>query len=760
MRVLLVVHGVPPEATGGTEVYTAALARALWSRGLDITVLAREARQDLAEYRVHRDDSAGFPVVRVNHTFRDASSFEHTYRNAAIDAVAGALLDEERPDVVHVQHFTCLSTGIAAECTARGIPFVLTLNDYWLMCHRGQLLDRGLARCEGPEPERCAACAGLSASGQSPLHRLARGLRALERRAPTALAAAQRRLVSSAAARVVPPDAAIATARRLAHVKDVCDRAARIIAPSQTLAERFERFGVGASRLTIQRQGISVRPHPRRGRAPGEPLRLGFIGSLMASKAPHVLLEAAAGLAPGRVTLTIAGGGAPYHGDHAYENVVRPLLKGHGIEWLGPIAHNKVPSVLASLDALVLPSVWIENSPFVIKEAFAAGVPVLASHLGGMAELVQDGRNGLLFSPGDAADLRRVILRLLEEPSLLPTLRSGIPHVRTIDEDAAWTQEVYDAVVRERPARPAGGARPVVAAVILNYDTASDTLLAVRSLLASRRPVDRVWVVDNGPGDACACALAPVRHAIGYVRSPGNVGFSAGCNVGIRAAMDEGAGLILLMNSDAVLAPDALERLERALAAASAAGIASPLIASRAEPTVAASAGIAYSAASGRMTHAGFGGRVADLCEGPAREADAVSGCVMLVRREVFDRAGFFDERYFYSFEDIEFCLRARRSGFTSLVVPPAIAYHEGHLSIGAASPARLYYAARNHLLLAQSARPLTGARALVRAAGIVALNLAYAFRAPGMRRRAALQAVFQGVADYLRDRYGPGPLR
>jgi GT2 family glycosyltransferase len=126
----------------------------------------------------------------------------------------------------------------------------------------------------------------------------------------------------------------------------------------------------------------------------------------------------------------------------------------------------------------------------------------------------------------------------------------------------------------------------------------------------------------------------------------------------------------------------------------------------------------------------------------------------------VFDRAGFFDERYFYSFEDIEFCLRARRSGFTSLVVPPAIAYHEGHLSIGAASPARLYYAARNHLLLAQSARPLTGARALVRAAGIVALNLAYAFRAPGMRRAAALRAVVQGAADYARGRFGPGSLR
>jgi GT2 family glycosyltransferase len=400
--------------------------------------------------------------------------------------------------------------------------------------------------------------------------------------------------------------------------------------------------------------------------------------------------------------------------------------------------------------------VWIENSPFVIKEAFAAGLPTVASNLGGMAELVQDGRSGLLFTPGDAADLRRVLRRLLDEPSLLPALRSGLPHVKTIDEDAAWTQEVYEEVVRERPASPSIRARTAIAAVILNYDTPSDTLLAVRSLLASRRALDEIRVVDNGPDDACARALAPVLNAIRYIRSAGNVGFSAGCNAGIRAALDEGAGMVLLVNSDAVVAPDAVERLERALAAAPEAGIAAPLIVSRAEPGIVASAGIAYSMSSGRMKHGGFGDSAEDACEEPARNVDAVSGCVMLIRREVFDRAGVFDERYFYSFEDIELCLRARRHGFKSLLVPPAIAYHEGHRSIGAASVSRLYYAARNHLLLAQSVRPLTGVRALVRAAGIVALNLAYALRAPGMKRASAMLAVIRGTLDHLRGRYGP----
>ena len=529
--------------------------------------------------------------------------------------------------------------------------------------------------------------------------------------------------------------------------------------------------------MTLQQQGIDAQHLPPAPRTKPELLRLGFVGSLMASKAPHVVLEAVAGLPPDRVSLTVAGEIAPYHGDDSYADVVRPLLQQPGVEWLGHVPHENVPAVLSSLDALVVPSIWIENSPFVIKEAFAAGVPVIASRLGGMAELVEDGRNGLLFNAGDPDDLRRVIGRLLDDPSLLPALRAGIPHVKTMDEDAAWTQALYEDVVRETRARTAiesgfvtrSSARvqpphagcetgPVIAAVILNYNTPSDTLLAVRSLQASRRPIEHLIVVDNGPDETCQQVLAPLKDDVRYIRSPGNVGFSAGCNIGIRAALDAGADMVLLVNSDAVLAPDTVERLEHALAAHAKAGLAAPLLVSRAEPGIVASAGIAYAPATGRMKHEGFGGRTEEHCEGPAREAGAVSGCVMLIRRPLLERVGLFDERYFYSFEDIEFCMRARGADFSSLLVPTALAYHEGHRSIGAASAARLYYAARNHLLLAQSALPLSGVRGFARAAGIVALNLAYALRAPGMRRFPAMRAVARGIVDHMKSQYGPDP--
>jgi hypothetical protein len=176
-----------------------------------------------------------------------------------------------------------------------------------------------------------------------------------------------------------------------------------------------------------------------------------------------------------------------------------PALKSPGVQGWASLAERfraaRRASVLVAL-------IWIENSPFVIKEAFAAGVPVVASNLGGMAELVEDGRNGLLFEAGSSADLRRVLARLLDEPRLLSKLREGIARVKSVDEDAAWTQSVYEETLASLPARTVGASRTSIAAVVLNYNTPDDTLLAVRSLHASRRPLDHLIVVDNGPGDA------------------------------------------------------------------------------------------------------------------------------------------------------------------------------------------------------------------------------------------------------------------
>jgi GT2 family glycosyltransferase len=160
------------------------------------------------------------------------------------------------------------------------------------------------------------------------------------------------------------------------------------------------------------------------------------------------------------------------------------------------------------------------------------------------------------------------------------------------------------------------------------------------------------------------------------------------------------------------------------------------------------------------MRHQGVGQRVAVSagCVSDPHVVDAVSGCVMLVTRDVFDAVGVFDDDYFFSFEDIDFCLRARTAGFLTVLARDAIAYHEGGRSIGSSSPERLYFAARNHLLLARRTAP--AASALARAyqqSAIVALNVGHAMIAGGGSMPRRLAAVMRGTRDYLAARYGPG---
>jgi GT2 family glycosyltransferase len=377
--------------------------------------------------------------------------------------------------------------------------------------------------------------------------------------------------------------------------------------------------------------------------------------------------------------------------------------------------------------------------------------------------------------------LRRAIARVRDEPGLLDRLRAGIGPEQTIEDDVASVRARYEeAVARRAPAstpapHPAPTAR--LAAVVLNYRTPDDTFLAVRSLLASRRLLDDIIVVDNdesdGEGPDVARGFQPrdrgpraALQPVTYLCTGQNLGFSGGVNVGIRAALERGADAVLLVNSDVILPPDCVQQLERALARIPRGGIVGPVVAARSAPAVAASLGMSYNTTTGRMRHQGVGERLplpfsfrgsAGLSE-PDGAVDAVSACAMLISREVFDAIGLFDEDYFFSFEDLDFCLRATRAGFATVLENQAVAYHEGSRSIGAAAPERLYFAARNHLLLASRITPAASAFVRMnRTATIVALNLAHAVRCGGGSLTRRIGAVVRGTHDYFGGRYGPG---
>ncbi len=762
MRVLVVVHGFPPLARGGTETYSHALASRLHDLyGDEVAVLTREQRRDAPEYRVRDEHRDGLHVHWINNSFRDTQSFAETYDNPAITRLAGDLIERFRPDVAHIHHLTCLSTGIAFELKRRGIPVVLTLHDYWLLCHRGQLLDVNLQRCDGPFEHGCRACVGVAGSAGPALHAGARAVRALEARLPESVTQPLRRGAEQVASRLATK-ATDPTGARLAHMRQVLDCADRVLAPSRHMRNRFQPL-VQAERLEISEYGIARERFAATVAMPRArgPRRLGFVGSLMVSKAPHLLLEAFRRLPAGAATVTIVGGHSAYHGDDTYRAQLEPLMRTPGVVSHGAVAFEAIPELLASLDFLVVPSIWEENSPLVIREAFAAAVPVIASRIGGIPETLVDGAGGMLFEPGDVNELTRLLNRVVHEPDLRRALRATIPAVRDIEDDVRATRALYETLVAAGPLaslpHPAPSpARERVAAIILNFRTPDDTLLAVRSVLASARPFDDIIVVDNGPDGALREALHGLLDRVTLIATGSNLGFSGGVNVGIREAQLRDATHVMLVNSDLILAPSALQTMLATLRDHPDAGIAAPIVLTRSRPGIVATAGMKFSEVTGRMRHP-ENGAAFDAALAPAWTAVAgVSGCAMLIADRVFGRVGLLPEQYFFSFEDLAFCLAARDAGFEVGICGGALAYHEGSRTLGATSPRRLYFGTRNQLLLSAE-RPARGVlHRVARAGAIVAFNGLYAVRTTGGSVAGRLSAVARGVCDHMRGRYGP----
>ena len=767
MRVLVVAHGFPPHAQGGSEIYAYHHARALRERcGDDVFVLTREQDPSRPEYDVRVEERDGLQVAWINNTFRSTTSFEDSYRNPAIARVAARFIDEWQPAVAHVHHLTCLSTEIVDVLATRRIPVVYTLHDYWLLCHRGQRLDTSYQVCDGPGPAGCGACVHPGADATLPAPMLP-ALRAVEGRLPKDIGAAGRQIVAAVvrAARLrqgfggqAAPAAESASAVRTSHMRRVLERIDRFLAPSHALRDWFIGQGVPAARIGFSPYGLDDAPLKRVVRQRSSALRVGYVGTLMVSKGPDVLLRAFQRLPPGRATLELFGAPADYHGDTAYRTTLEPLLSLPGVTVSGPRPHTQIPDALASIDVLVAPSIWPENSPFVIQEALLSGIPVIGSRIGGIPELIADGSNGLLFEARDADGLHRALTRLLDEPGLLDALSAGARDttLRTLEDDVHAAHGLYEemsSAVGSR-ARASSSSRRI-AAVVVNHRTPEDTCLAVRSLVASQRPLDHIVVVDNDTPAQLRSRAAGWGETVTYLHTGANLGFAGGVNAGVRAALAVGADAVLLVNSDAVVAPSCLSHLERALEPAAGAAIAAPLILARTDPATVASAGIDYDTRTGRMRerHAGRSRVAVDVSPGSRA---AASGCVLLVTREAWERVGLLDERYFFGFEDIDLCLRAGVAGLRTQFEPRALAYHEGGGSLGPASPRRFYFAARNHLLLARDHHAGGFAASLTRPLLVVALNVAHALTSPGGSRAAKLGATLRGALDYARGRFGP----
>ena len=455
MKILKVIHGYPMRYNAGSEVYSQTLCQGLADRH-EVVVFTREEDAFAPDFHLRSEADADDPRVRVyvvnNPRLKDR------YRAEGIDQRFAEVIEREAPDIVHVGHLNHLSTSLLEQARQRQIPIVFTLHDYWLMCPRGQFMQMFpedpatlWAACDGQEDGKCAdRCYARYFSG-----------------APDEAAA----------------DRAYWTdwvGRRMKHIREMAGLVDLFIAPARYLHDRFrDKFGLPARTLTYLDYGFDRSRLVGRQRVAGEPFTFGYIGTHIPAKGIHDLIRAFGALR-GAARLRIWG--RPRGQDTAaLQRIAATLPPGlaERVEWLPEYRNTEiVADVFNRCDAIVVPSVWVENSPLVIHEAQQARVPVITADAGGMAEYVHHEVNGLLFAHRSVEALTAQMQRFVDDPALAARLGargylySEGGDIPAIADHVRQIEALYEGVLqRSRSARVTHAPSPWR----ITFDTNPDT---------------------------------------------------------------------------------------------------------------------------------------------------------------------------------------------------------------------------------------------------------------------------------------------
>jgi glycosyltransferase involved in cell wall biosynthesis len=436
---------------GGAEVYLHQLSDALRARGHAVALFAQdpEEERDAAELRVVK--RADFDPERL---ILDAPLASELRRFA----------QSFRPDLVHAHNLHVFPATFPRVLAELGVPVLLHPHEFGLLCPN--------AWCVWPDGTPCSGGPGAKCFEHD-------------------------------CSRNYPIDARNVLVARLRFLA-ARETAAAVVCGSDALAELLRANGfpcVRSLRYFAQPAKFGGLEALERLRAatPREPARLLFLGRLEREKGVDVLLRALPGVLARRpdVHLSIVGGGSQRA---ALERLAAELGLAHAVEFTGPVPHETVPSWLARATLQVLPSIWAENAAQSCYDCLMLGLPLVASRVAALPEVVREGVNGLLFTPRDPADLARAILRGLEEPGLAARLSQGCA-----GELARYDERAHVTALEELYAELRAGPRAALPA--LEAEAEAETALLIERLDGLLLEKERAFVAADREARARGEAL-------------------------------------------------------------------------------------------------------------------------------------------------------------------------------------------------------------------------------------------------------------
>lgn len=291
--------------------------------------------------------------------------------------------------------------------------------------------------------------------------------------------------------------------------------------------------------------------------------------------------------------------------------------------------------------------------------------------------------------------------------------------------------------------------------VVLSWNGREDTLACLDSLTQLASDDVGIVCVDNGSDDGSVPAIRAAHPDLTVIENGRNLGFAGGNNVGIAHALSHGAEWVVLLNNDATLAPDAIEAMRGAAQRHPDAGVLAGKVLFADPPDRVWFAGQRVSLALGYSGRPDGHGEVDGPRFAAERAVDRAVGAFMAVSRRAIEVVGVLDDELFAYVEDVDWCVRIRRAGFSVWLAPSAVAWHRVSASSGGegASTTAMYYGVRNTIAVCERHRPLPSPLRSARRATIAATFVLHTLRSP--HRRALLAAVRDGLSDARAGRFG-----
>lgn len=443
MRIAILVHCFFPNHVYGTESYTMAIAKNLKRLGHEPFVISAvflgEPRQ---ERMVDTYVWEGIKVISIDKNYIAHNGVQETYYQKSMRPTLERIIRGIDPDVIHVTHLINHTASLLEVSDAMGIPTVTTLTDFYGFCYNNKLEKANGSLCGGPNEERsnCLSCyikdLGSQSWSEPEFRKLDKPL--LREMSANVIAKLYKRTPH-----LIPNrfefGAIIQRPKILARLYKTYKAA---IAPSKFLEMAYSR-NMQDLPIKLSHFGIDIDRRIKPQRSKGSKIVFGYIGQIAPHKGVHLLVEAFNQLDQNKFQLEIFG---DTRQSVAYTNTLKSRSSGFAVEFKGTFNLSEIEDVLSSIDVLVVPSTWYENSPLILLQALASHTPCIISNVEGMTEFVTEGVSGFYFKRGVSEDLFLKMKMFQDNPELARQMSATTNYNRSALDMAKDVVALYDEV--------------------------------------------------------------------------------------------------------------------------------------------------------------------------------------------------------------------------------------------------------------------------------------------------------------------------